>query len=369
MNRPDVNEVNFKIDKVRKYLEANNYDAMIIGRQDNFAWITDGGDNRVIISTEYGFGVIVVTKDKKYLVAQVMDGSRIMEDELAGLDFEYVPLRWYEQSREEKAVELVMGGRIISDMPIKGTEFLPREFFKLQYPLTQKEIEKLRWLGAKTEEIIAKVAAEVRPGMTEYEVAAMFLYEYGRYNIYQDVLLIGSDERISKYRHPNPSDKKIDKYVLLHPAVKKWGLHANVTRLVYFGDRVPAEISTKYDAVSTIEAAVISMCTTGTRFSDILDEQKRLYKELGFEEEWRYHYQGGVTGYVVGDASLCLNPENVVLPNQAYDWFITITGVKVEELTIGNGSSQEVVSVSGNWPVKEYNYKDKKISLPDILLK
>lgn len=36
--------------------------------------------------------------------------------------------------------------------------------------------------------------------------------------------------------------------------------------------------------------------------------------------------------------------------NQAYDWFITITGVKVEELSINANNNIEVTSVNGAWP-------------------
>lgn len=369
MNKPDLKEVTEKIKRVRKYLDENGYDTMIIGRQDNFAWLTDGGNNRIIIPSEAGFALAVINKSNIFLVAQVMDGKRIMEEELEGLDFEYVPLHWYESSREEKAVEIANGGRIVSDMPIEGAVSKPKEIYGLHYPLTKLELQKLRWLGEKTEETIAKVAKEISPGMTEYEIEAMFLYEYGKLNIYPDVLLIGSDERIFKYRHPNPSEKKIERYVLLHPAVRKWGLHANITRLMYFGDTVPIEIEKKYDAVNQIQAAAISMCETGTRFSDILIEQKKLYKNLGYEEEWRYHYQGGITGYMVGDASLCSNPDNIVQNNQAYDWFITITGTKVEELSINSDNKQEILSVTGKWPTKEYEYNRKKFMLPSILMR
>ena len=369
MNIPNINEVNFKIRKVRTYLEENGYQALIIGRQDNFAWITDGGNNRVIIPSDSGFSLVVITQTQQYLVSQVMDGPRVMEEEVMGLDFEYIPLHWYECSREEKAMSLTGGGKVISDLPIPGADYRLSEIYKLQYPLTEREISKLRWLGATTEKILSGVAAEVKPGMTEHEIEAMLLYEYGKENIYTDVLLVGSDERIYKYRHPNPSDKKVDKYVLLHPAVRKWGLHANVTRLMYFGDNVPDDIKTKFDAVSTIEAAAISMCETGNRFSDILAEQKKLYKELGFEDEWRNHYQGGITGYFVGDGSLCNNPSNLISSSQAFDWFITITGSKVEELSLNTQGKQEIVSVTGLWPVKKYSYNNKTFELPDILIR
>lgn len=366
MNIPDIQEVKLKQDRVRAYLKESGYETMIIGRQDNFAWFTDGGNNKVICS-EVGFSILVITQSHTSLVAQVMDGRRVMEEELIGLDIEYVPLHWYEASREEKAMKMVEGKRVISDIFIQGTDYLPRDIYKLHYPLTDKELQKLRWLGITTEEILWQVANEIKPDMTEHEIEAMFLYAYGKKNIQCDVLLIGSDERIFKYRHPNPSDKKVDKYVLLHPAVKKWGLHANVTRMVYFGDSLPMEIDKKYNAVNQIQAAVMSMCEPGIRFESILQEQKRLYKELGFEEEWRNHYQGGITGYLVCDPTLSMNTKEEVQVNQAFDWFITITGAKVEELSICLEKGFEIPSVAGFWPTKSYSHGKKEFSLPAIL--
>ena len=104
--------------------------------------------------------------------------------------------------------------------------------------------------------------------MTEHDIEAMFLYEYGKFNATPEVLLVGSDDRISKYRHPNPSPKKVEKFVLLHPGIRKWGLHANVTRMVYFGDTLPKDIAEKYEAVNKLQAATLSMCIPGERFSN-----------------------------------------------------------------------------------------------------
>ncbi|MDF2614576.1 MAG: antitoxin VapB [Clostridia bacterium] len=368
MNSPQKSDIQTKWQKVKDYLQKSGYEAMILGRHDNFAWFTDGGNNRVILSTDNGFGVLVITQTQVYLVAQVMDGRRIMEEELPGIDFiEYIPLHWFEESREEKALQLAGTGRVISDINIKGTDYLPNSIFELHYPMTSREIEKMRWLGKTTDAILTHVAQEIRLGMSEYEVESMLISEYTKQNIYCDVLLIGTDDRIAKYRHFNPTDRKIGKYVVLHPAVKKWGLHANVTRTVFFGDDIPADIVRKYDAACQVEAAAISMCDEGNRFSDILKEQKELYKQLGFEEEWKYHYQGGITGYIVGDGSLCKDPQNVICSPQAFDWFITITGVKVEELTINYEGKQEIVSASGCWNTKEFSHRGRRYALPYIM--
>lgn len=369
MNKPDIAEVREKRIRVTDYLVRNDYDAFIIGRQDNFAWFTCGGNNRVLTTSETGFTILVVTKDACYAVSQVMDGPRVFDEELEGLDIQPVFLKWYEESREKKAMDLVPGLRVLSDIPLPGAAYLPGEIYNLHYPLTAKEIDKCRWIGKETERIIRKVADEIKPGMTEHEAEAMFLYEYGLINATPEVLLVGSDERIPKYRHPNPSDKKMGRFVLLHPGLRKWGLHANVTRLVYFGDRVPDDIAEKYETASMLEAWAISMCRTGERFGRILEVRKQLLAEKGYGDEWKLHYPGGITGYLLCDPTVCATPGKTVEINQVYDWFVTITGVKVEELSANTEKGREVLSVAGFWPVKRYECNGQAFDLPEILLR
>lgn len=368
MHIPDNSEVNEKLRRIRAFFEKTGYEAMVIGRQDNFAWLTCGGMNRVLITSETGFTLLVVTTEKVYAIAQVMDCARVMEEELSGLGFEPVPLRWYEESREEKAAALIRGKKAVSDMPVEGADFQPSAIYGLHYPLTEKELDKCRQLGRTTEGIIRKVADALKPGMSEYEAEAMFHYEYAKLDITPEVLLVGGDERIAKFRHPNPSGKKIERVVLLHPGVKWRGLHANVTRIVSFGEP-DAELRRRYDAVSAIEAAAMSMCAAGTKYRDILEVQKGLYAKLGFAEEWKNHYQGAATGYFLANTAFYKDPEAVIGPNQAWDLFITITGAKVEELGLNTSKGFEIPSVSGQWPVREYAWNGKAFRLPEILVK
>jgi Xaa-Pro dipeptidase len=367
MNVREHTDILEKLQRARRFLEQTGRDALILGRRDNFAWLTAGGDNTVVRNSELGFCLLVITDTGVSLVAQTMDGPRILEEELGGLDIDPVFLRWYEDSREERAARLIEGRKAISDIPVPGALCLPREIAALHYPLTAAEIQRCRLLGRRTEETIAKVATAISPGMHEREIEAMFLTEYSREQMCCDVLLIGSDERIAKYRHPTPSDKRIDRLVLLHPAVRWRGLHANVTRMVYFGDRIPADVAARYEAASRVEAAAISQCVPGKKFGEILETEKRVYAETGYPEEWRNHFQGGITGYILADPTLCMDPRAEVSPNQAFDWFITITGVKVEELSISGEKGPEVLSAAGAWPVRTYEHGGIPLRLPEIL--
>jgi hypothetical protein len=50
-----------------------------------------------------------------------------------------------------------------------------------------------------------------------------------------DCVLVGSDERIMKYRHPMPTDRTIDKLMMIVLGAEQAGLNVSLTRFVSFG--------------------------------------------------------------------------------------------------------------------------------------
>lgn len=368
-NNFELAEVLEKERRVREFLEKSGKDAVVIGRQDNFAWFTGGGTNKVVITSEAGFAYLIITKYKVYIVAQVMDGPRILDEEIPGYPVEAVFLTWCEGSLEDKIVQLTRGMKVISDTRMPGVEFAPSEIYKLHYPFTDREIEKCRYIGRKTDEILRKAADAIKPGMVDYEIEAMLLYEYAKLDAIPEVILVGIDERIGKYRHCIPAGKKVGKTLVIHPALRMGGLHANVARMIHFGDDLPQDIMKRHEAANSIMATALSMCVPGRKFVDIHKELECRFAAFGYEEEWKKHFIGGITGYMLADDSVCFNPEAEVSINQVYDWFVTITGVKVEELGLCSSKGREFVSVTGRWPAKEYEAAGQIFKLPQILIK
>jgi Xaa-Pro dipeptidase len=354
-----------KLSRVREYCSMRGYTGMILSRQDNFAWITSGGNNRVIIPSAEGAGVVVVTRDRIYLVAQVMDGRRIMDEEMGGLEAELVPLRWYEESVLEKSASLA-GKQPASDTMLDGSCQV-REIFNLHFPYTQNELSVFRQAGAISDEILYRTARQIKPGMDDREAEAMLQYEYTRRGALCDVILAGSDERVFKYRHPTPCGAKLGKYVLLSPAIRFRGLHCNVARSVYFGDKLPDEVARAYETVTAVAANCISRSVTGMTFKAILEEHKKLLHDHGYDGQWRGHYPGGRTGYFLSQADLSLDDTQSIGETDAFEWFITVPGAKAAELTIKDGISVQVTSCAGYWPVRQLERNGMAMSLPDIM--
>ena len=366
----DVNkkiEFETKYRRVLDYMEASRWDAIVIGTQSNFSWISCGGKSRVLITSEGADALVVLTLDSKTLVAYTMDGQRNYDEELTGLGFDLISTRWNGKSREEIVQDLIKGKRTLSDIPLEGATWNNQEFYKLHYPLTQWEIERYREIGRESEILLRLVVDQIRPGMTEKEVEGRLVSAFAVKGFVSTVVLVGSDERNFKYRHPIPSDKKIGSYVILVLCPRKYGLHVPITRSVCFSHDLDNETVKKFEAASTIAANCIAHTTPGSKFSDIFEMQKGLYAELGYRDEWLNHFQGGITGYIPNDSSLCFDPSAIIKQNQACNWFITITGVNTEDSILSGPAGGEFLTHSGEWPLKQYQVGETKISLPEIL--
>jgi len=361
-----IEDAALKRERVRVWLTKKGLDGVVITRRDNFAWLTGGGDNRVIESTEIGVGSAVITPQEQFLVAHSMDADRLIEEQVSGQGYELVLMRWHEGDPRERARDLA-GQRVGADTLIPGTEYIQPDLLDLHYPLTDLEMNRCHWLGQRVSEILETLATQVKPGMTEREVAIQLHIEHIRHGIDLDVLIVGSDERIFRYRHPLPTDKPIERYLLLHPVARRWGLHGNVTRSIHFGQPT-LEIKRAYRAAATVEAFVIASLQPGLRFADILAHQKAWYAQLGFPDEWHFHYQGGPTGYIIVDATRCLTDKQVQL-NQAFDWFITVTGAKVEELTLLTSNGPKIVSLGSHWPRLEIQTDQGVFFVPDLMIR
>ena len=365
MNHPNTADFAEKTQRLRAYMEQNGYGAAILGRRDNTAWLTGGGDFKVLRDTEVAFGVLLVTMDRVVLVAQYMDAGRIFDDELEGLGIEKESLYWYEESREQRAMKLAGGVRVVSDVPVDGADCRLWDIFWLHYPLTDHDIAVYREAAQMCDRMVYDIAMRITPGMTEQQIEAEVIGEYAKANMTMKVVLVGSDERIARYRHPNPSPKKLEKVALIHPAASYRGLHVNITRMVYFGD-IPKQLEANYDLLNLLEAQTMAMMRPGNSFMLLFEERKRILVAHGMGEEAGFHYPGAVTGYILGSAQPFLDGETI-RDRMSMDNFITVRGAKAEEISISGPNGAELISAGHAWPTRTYRYQDSEYALPVIL--
>src|ERR1044072_5088063 len=81
-----------------RMLAAEGLGGVVLVAQPNFAWLTAGGNNGIDTSREQGACALVVGADgKRYVLASRIEMARMLEEELAGTDFEPVEYGWEEE--------------------------------------------------------------------------------------------------------------------------------------------------------------------------------------------------------------------------------------------------------------------------------
>lgn len=156
------------MEKIRCWLEENEYDGVILGRRDNYTWVSGGAKNHVLCGTEYGVAYYVISKDNIKLVADSSDLPRMRaEQDPLGAEAALVP--WYE-SLEEYMRRLVQGKTYVSDTGIAGTENVQEELIEFRMKLSEGELENYRRAGQLCAQIVEDVCRETVPGHTEEDM-------------------------------------------------------------------------------------------------------------------------------------------------------------------------------------------------------
>jgi Xaa-Pro aminopeptidase len=360
-------EVAVKEARVRAFLDEAGYDALALSTQANFAWVTGGGDNHVVLAADGGVASVLITREAKYVVTNNIEAGRIMAEEVAGLDFQPRVVNWFETGADAEIERLTKGLKLASDTGIAGSAVEADRVAALRFSLTPEEMDKYRRLGRETEACVRVVCRGLKPGVTENEVAgrlAELLYAKG---IAPVVLLIAADERIEKYRHPINTATKAKRCMMVVVCARRWGLILSCTRLVHFGP-LPRELRRKHDAVVKVDAAFNLSTVIGARLGKIFSAGQKAYADAGFPDEWRLHHQGGPTGYAGRDIIATAGEQRAVQPNQAFAWNPSITGTKSEDSILVTKTGIEWLSLSPEWPTLDVEFGGRTVKREDILV-
>lgn len=361
------NETAQKEQRIRDLAARLGLDGICLSRAINFAWFTAGGNNRVVTGSETGAAALVILGEKKYVVAPKNEIERIMEEQVCDLGFETWTYEWY-ASREKAIADLIGNRRVGSDIPLGGWPVVGADLNRLRYSLTGEEIARAREIGVICSRELAATCASIQPGMTEWEIQAELAGRLLKYGVRPAVLLVGTDERALKYRHPVPTNKKLDKYAVIGLVGEKGGLHIALTRSVYFG-AVPDALRRLYDVALKVEAAFLQASTVGASSQVIFNRGRAAYAAAGFPDEWQRHHQGGAIGYAPREYRAGEGAEEIIQPDQMLAWNPTVQGTKCEDtvLVTAAGGLEFLTSVPKWWPVIAVEIGGQEYKRPLIL--
>lgn len=353
-------EIEIKTDRLVRSI-GSSYAGVMLNAQHNFAWITGGGNNAVDTSRENGAATILVTNTgNRYLIANNIEMPRMLDEQIDSKLFEPVEFQWQDEKAQPELVRLLASdlahGQVISDIPFTSAPAMESLFSHCRFELTEQEIDRYRKLGKDATAAIANTIKHLQQGQTENEIANLMRRELGRSGISSVVTLVAADERISKYRHPVPTDDQFDKTLLLVTCAKRDGLIVSLSRIISVGEPSD-ELKRKTEAAAFVHASLQDATRMAvnpeTLGADLYEVARIAYERAGFADEINKHHQGGATGYRTRDWVAHPASGDQVFPQQAFAWNPSITGTKVEDTLIRLGDDIEVISKSDDFPMIE----------------
>lgn len=356
-------EVQTKLARVRALMAEHGVRTLWLRAVDNVAWITGGVDVAVNHADAIGVATVVITPDTATVYTNTIEGPRLQnEDALEARGFALNVTPW------ERTQPVDLGDAPGVDIRLDGAKDLGRALKIVRSRLLPVEVERFRALGRACAQAMNAAIRRVQPGMTEWQIAAALAEETYAQGVTPIVVLIATDERIFRYRHPLPTHKKLDRYAMLVLCGRKEGLVCSVTRLIHFGP-LPDEIRRKMEACAQVDAAIIAASQPGAALDALFRTLQDAYARAGFADEWKLHHQGGTAGYGAREFIAVPGETETLEPGMVCAWNPSITGVKSEDtiLVPQPGGTPEILTAIDGWPVRPFPANGQTIMRPLIL--
>lgn len=359
------NEFEIKQQRIQALLEKHKLDGLLLRRANNFAWVTCGASAYINMAESTGEASLLITRTGRHLITNNIEVSRMVQEEKLDSDWEIHYAPWYED-QQKMMDSLFHSLQLGHDGCWVGEIDLSAELTHLRANLTVEENERFRQLGSLCAEAMEAAIRAVRPGQREHEIAACLALESERRGMQVTVNLVATDDRIFAFRHPLPTNKRLDRYAMLVLCGRKWGLVCSITRFVHFG-RIPEELRRKAKAVSSVDATFIAATKKDATLGNIFLDAVQTYTREGFPREWQLHHQGGLAGYLPREIIASPDSTVPVQAGQVFAWNPSITGVKSEDTILIGEHGNEVLTAIQGWPVQEIDLNGQTFLRPAIL--
>lgn len=350
-----------KISDLSEALKARGEDAVWIKSGRNISWLMGGRPHIGMFTSEAAVS-LVLARGELHLIADNVEKPRIMAEEFKTVGVRLVEIEWHRKPEEGRILLEIFGKGIKTD------DLFEEEFRKLRMNLNEQEISAMRALGALTAACMEEACYLARPGMSENKVASLLSGAATRNALEASVLLVAADERISKYRHPLPTAKVVERKAMLSLVCRKGGLYVGLTRFVSF-EKADAAFLAKQRSLNSIFANLVARTRPGVDIKDVFSALVDDYEAEGFPGEWRNHHQGGVIGYSARELKAMPGFSFEVKQGQAYAWNPTVPGFKVEDTYLVGLHSNELVTATPNLPCLSVKAGETVVAISDVLYK
>ncbi len=343
-----MTEFEIKQQRIQALLAARGLDALWLRRVSSFAWATCGAASYVNTAIAESGTTLLITPRGRYVILNTIEAPRIeQEEQLAAQGWELRVAPWH--GANPALADLTRGLKLGVDGVYPGATDLTADVSRLRARLMPEEGARFRALGHLCADAMESALRAVKPGMSEFEIAAILGRETQARGVQPIVNLIATDERIYKFRHPLPTAKKLERYAMLVLGGRQKGLVCSITRLVHFGT-LPGEVNRKMEACARIDATFIAATRPDKTLGEIFARATAMYAETGFADEWQLHHQGGPAAYEPREWTATPGASDVVALGQAYAWNPSITGAKSEDTILVGARDNEIITATSGLP-------------------
>ena len=335
-----------KCGRLRAYLDAHALEEIWLATDSNFGWLL-GGDNLVDRALRQGVAAIRFDGESIEIVTNTIEADRIREEEI-GEGIRIVAHEWFANDLSS-VIESESQNAAAADIPVAGLAPVDSTDFRL--PLTTYEIERFRALGQSVGEALEACCRAIEPEDTELDVAADVAKRLGTRGIDAPVRLVGGGQRSRTYRHFTPTMAQIGEYATVAVSARQAGRWVSATRMVAFDP--PAWLSERHIAAAQVETSAIAATQAhmgSGSAGDVFTTIQEAYESVGHAGEWKYHHQGGASGYRSREWIATPNHPATIEGPLVVAWNPTISGAKSEDSVLVTDNEVEVVTQTGEWP-------------------
>lgn len=355
-------DVSRKIEFIRQYMEERKTDGVLLSKVDNFAWITSGARSYVALDDKAGIASVLITKNDAYILSKNPETERLKREELPR-NFTVIEYPWFAKL-DDMVNNVVDGKHLLYEEDPEFNNFLLRSRIKL----SEYEQERYAEVGTKTACALENAMRSLTPNMTEIQAKSMVESQLAKEGL--DVLLVLAfgDESRTLYRHNLARKVEIGKRCFVSVCTKMYGLVISATRTVEF--ERDEKFESQHEINAQIDSEILDATLTKLSISQVFFEIEKSYASHGYQDEWKLHHQGGITGYNTREIVAAPHLPFQIDDAMSFAWNPTITGTKSEDTYIRTKNEMRLLSMNKNkdWPYLEINVNGRKYERPGILI-
>ena len=352
--------------RIATLLHERGLRGLLVTRSSTVSWLTCGGQAHVGLNSESAVAAILCTPERDYLLASGIEMPRMLAEEMVDLPLTPHVFPWYEPQQRDAWIDELCGvGGWASDLP--GERSCAAALTAMRVTLTAAEIERYQALGLATGRAVEAVTRAIRPGMREFDIAGLLSAHVYAACAQPVVALVAADERLRQFRHPIPTDNRVEKTAMVVVCARRYGLIVSATRLVSFG-AMDAVMAQRAADCAVVDAHAWHASRPGATLGSAFAAVVRAFHDHGYIDEWHKHHQGGVTGYENREIQARPDSTHVIGLDQAFAWNPSIIGTKSEDTMIITAAGPVSVSTTGEWPMQRVTIEGTHYERPAVLV-